>query len=59
MIYWHIIRPFVVLLVNTSDYTCSSFDKAAITIFSIIYDIAYPLTPQIIFIGLIWQMSRI
>lgn len=53
MIFWHVIRPFIKLLINTTDHECGSVEQGLITFFSIWYDLAYPLTAQLIFIGLI------
>ena len=53
-VYWYIFRPILVLLINTTEFTCSSADKFLIMIFAWWQRLAMPLSAQIVFSCLIW-----
>ena len=59
LVYQYIFKPSVLLRINTSDYECSYPIKLLFS-FSLSWAmIAWPLSFQISFIGMIWQLSRI
>jgi hypothetical protein len=59
LLYWHLVQPLIILLISTDDYRCSESDQFVIFIFAVWYEIAFPLAGQIIFIGMLWLMSRV
>jgi hypothetical protein len=57
--YWYVLKPILVWRLNTSDYFCTLPMEKAIAIFTLWQASARPICFQLIFLGLLLQMSRI
>lgn len=58
-VYFYVFRPTIVLLINTSDFECSTLDKYLFVILGVWQEIAWPLSYLLIYVGIVCQMSYI
>lgn len=56
---WLIFRPILILLFNTTSYECSPPIQLVNGIWTFDSILSWPLASQIIFTGLVWQMSSL
>ena len=59
LIFFYVSTPTIIFLINTSDYHCTEGMKDFYTTMQSLSYIAWPLCFQVIFFGVIWELTRI
>lgn len=56
---WQILEPFFILKLNNSNFTCTDIVQQIMSMLEIIDMTIWPLAYQSVFLGIIWELSRI
>ena len=56
---WQILEPLFIFKLNNSDFTCNEIVQQIMSMLEIIDMTIWPLAYQSVFLGIIWELSRI
>lgn len=60
LLYYYILKPIVIVKINADDdFTCSSGLKKLFLFMNVWQESGFPLSQQLIFFTIMWQLSRI